>query len=528
MTKSYLVAKREFVENLRTKTFWIGILAMPILLVLSGFGSYLMQSTKDVRRYAVVDESGWLLDAVEDRAGYDDKLRMFHYLRDQAREGGRSLEKLPDALREVALQVKDLEHEGLVFLAKMTAAQEKALLENSDPEAAAAAMTPEMQAQALDAIAYLSSLSPEDARQLLPRLTAGRYQRVDIPPGTADPEAWAREQFEAEKGKLFAYFVLCADPVASSDGSKYVSNNRTDPDLRQWFAGLASDIVREKRFEAEGVDASAAARIQERFVFEEKKVSEDGEEKVKGQDFVRQFAPVIFTYLLWFAVFIIANMLLTNTIEEKSNRLIEVLLSSVSPLQLMAGKTLGIAATGMTMVLSWVFFFLLGLKLLPKFVKIPDNIDFSILVGDPIFLGSFVFYFLAGYLLYAAALVGIGSICNSLKEAQNFMLPITGVLMIPLLALLPIAQDPNGGLAKTMSWIPPFTPFVMMNRAAGPPSAWEYLGTTVVLILAIALAFWAAAKIFRIGILMTGKPPSPLEVLRWLKTPVGAQPQAKD
>jgi len=528
MTKSYLVAKREFVENLRTKTFWLGILAMPVLIVLSGVGSYVMQTTKDVRRFAVIDESDWLLAAVEDRAGYDDKLRMFQFLQDKARSGERAVGKLPEALRQVAMQVKDLEHEGLVFMAKLTAAQEKALLESVDAEQAAASMTPEMQAQAFEAIAYLSSLSPDEARDLLPRLDRGRYDRVEPPAGVQDAEAWAREQLEAENGKLFAYFVVCADPVTSSEGSKYVSNNRTDPDLRQWFAGLARDIVREKRFEGEGVDAATADHIQERFVFEEKKVSEEGEEDVKGQDFVRQFAPVIFTYLLWFAVFIIANMLLTNTIEEKSNRLIEVLLSSVSPLQLMAGKTLGIAATGLTMVLSWVFFFLLGLKLLPMFVKIPDNIDFSLLIGDPVFLGSFVFYFLAGYLLYAALLVGVGSICNSLKEAQNFMLPITAVLMIPLLALLPIAQDPNGTLARTMSWIPPFTPFVMMNRAAGPPSAFEYAGTTLLLIAAIAVAFWGSAKIFRIGILMTGKPPSPLQILRWLKAPVGSQPATKD
>ena len=528
MTKSLLVAKREFLENLRTKTFWLGILAMPVLIVLSGAGSYLMQSTKDVRRFAVVDQSGWLLAAVEDRAEYDDKLRMFQFLQGKARDGERSIAKLPEALRQVALQVKDLEHESLVFMAKLTTAQERALLENLDPEQAVASMSPEMQAQALEAVAYLSSLSPGEARDLLPRLDRGRYERIEPPAGVEDPETWAREQLDAEKGALFAYFVVCDDPTSTSEGSKYVSNNRTDPDLRQWFSGLASEIVREQRFEGEGVDAAAAARIQERFVFEEKKISEAGEEDVEGQDFVRQFAPVIFTYLLWFAVFIIANMLLTNTIEEKSNRLIEVLLSSVSPIQLMAGKTLGIAATGLTMVLSWVMFFLMGLMLLPKFVKIPDNIDFSLLIGDPIFLGSFVFYFLAGYLLYAALLVGIGSICNSLKEAQNFMMPVTGVLMIPLLALLPIAQDPNGTLARTMSWIPPFTPFVMMNRAAGPPSTLEYAGTTVLLIAAIAVAFWGSAKVFRIGILMTGKPPSPLQILRWLKAPVGSLPATKD
>ena len=528
MSKTFLVARREYLDNMRTKTFWIGILTLPVLLGLSIGGTLLLQKTKDVRRYAVVDQSGWLLEAVEARGEYDDKLRLFRFLRDQAREGGRAVEKLPDSLRQLALQLKDMEHGGLVVMAKLSAASEKAMLSVHESADSDVQLTPEMQAEALEAIAYLKSLSPRQARELLPRLDRGRYQRIEPPPGTADPESWAQGQLDAKRDGLFAYFVIGPDPVAGTEGSKYVSNNRTDPELRQWFSGLATDEVRERRFAAEGVSPETADRIQQRFVFEEKKVGEEGEQEVEGQDFVRQFAPVVFTYLLWIAVFMIANMLLTNTIEEKSNRLIEVLLSSVSPLQLMVGKTLGIAATGLTMVLSWVFFFLIGLKLLPNLVRLPGDLDLSLLVGDPVFFSSFVFYFAAGYLLFAALLVGLGSTCNSLKEAQNFMQPLTIVLIVPLLALIPIAQDPNGTLAKVLSWIPPFTPFVMMNRAAGPPSALEYAGTTLLLIASIAAAFWCAAKVFRIGILMTGKPPSPLEVLRWIRAPEGAVPETDE
>jgi ABC-type Na+ efflux pump permease subunit len=84
-----------------------------------------------------------------------------------------------------------------------------------------------------------------------------------------------------------------------------------------------------------------------------------------------------------------------------------------------------------------------------------------------------------------------------------------------------VSKDPNGTIAKVMSYIPPFTPFVMMNRAAGPPTPMEYIVTTILLVGSVALALWAAAKIFRIGILLTGKPPKLFEILKWLRAPVG-------
>ena len=118
--------------------------------------------------------------------------------------------------------------------------------------------------------------------------------------------------------------------------------------------------------------------------------------------------------------------------------------------------------------------------------------------------------------------------CNSLKDAQNLMLPVMIPMMVAIFALVPISRDPNGAFARVMSFIPPFTPFVMMNRAAGPPAAWEYVATTVLLLGAIYAAVWSAAKIFRIGILMTGKPPKVREIVRWLTIDVGVTPSTED
>jgi ABC-type Na+ efflux pump permease subunit len=228
-----------------------------------------------------------------------------------------------------------------------------------------------------------------------------------------------------------------------------------------------------------------------------------------------------FVYALWVAVFTISQMLLTNTVEEKSNRIIEVLLSSVSPIELMAGKITGIAQTGLAIILAWVVSFLVIIRVVPPLLGAPATIDFTVVTRDPVYLTSFVAYFVLGYLFFAALLVAIGAVCNTLKEAQNLMGPITILLIVPLFAMMPITRDPNGTLAKVLSFIPPFTPFVMMNRAAGPPALWEYAATTALMLVSIMFALWAAAKVFRIGVLLTGKPPKPSEIFRWIRAPVG-------
>ncbi|MBI2504466.1 MAG: ABC transporter permease, partial [Candidatus Latescibacteria bacterium] len=239
-------------------------------------------------------------------------------------------------------------------------------------------------------------------------------------------------------------------------------------------------------------------------------------QQVAFGDKARQWAPLAFVYLLWIAVFTSAQMLLNSTIEEKSSRIVEVLLSSVDAAELMAGKIAGTAASGLTVVGSWSVFISLAVAIVPGLLGASAMAVAHIIV-NPFYLCSFVVYFFLGYLFYAALLVSIGSLCNSLHETQNLMMPILVPMMIPLFAMVPVGQDPNGLLARVLSFIPPFTPFVMMNRAAGPPAPWEYLATALLMVGAIFLATRAAARIFRIGILMSGKPPRLREIWKWLR-----------
>jgi ABC-2 type transport system permease protein len=424
---------------------------------------------------------------------------------------------LPAPLRAVAPSLREDGPGAITALAVATVTGDAAAMEDVGGAAATAYANAGWRLRA-----WWNALPAAEAADLASGVSARRFLRVPVPPGD-DPQAALNRMIREER--LFAYVVIGEDPVTGSAGFKYVSNNLTDEDLRDWFRGVTSAEVRDRRLAAEEIAPEVARWIQQPLTFEVLKVSDTGEEEaIEERDMLRQWAPVAFVYLLWISVFSVSQMLMTNTVEEKSSRVIEVLLSSVSPMELLAGKIAGIATTGLTMVGSWLLAFFVVTKYLPGLMGAPPTLDLTALATDPVYILSFLAYFMLGYLFYAAILVGLGSLFSTVTEAQNVMPAIMLFLFVPLVTMVPIGRDPNGMLAQILSWVPPFTPFVMMNRAAGPPTTFEYLGTSLLLALSIVAAMWAGAKVFRIGILLTGKPPKVREVLRWIRAPVGLVP----
>ncbi len=537
MSKTFLVAKREYLENLRTKTFWIGILFMPIIIIISMTVPFFLEKVKDVRKYAVLDQSGWLLDAVMQKVEGPDTLKVFQEILSKKDVPADSPEALPkylsallpilkfaekgDQLSELARNLDRLRSpEGQEILSSIPEGLMPDDLDSTQ-------ILGPLQEYFKQIHKWWSELPEEKQNELRAEEQIGKYERVTFDDLGADPREGLNQKLE--DGKIFAYFVISKNPQAGEGESVYVSKNQSDPALRRWFQNLAGEEIRERLIRESHIDTKVASMIRYPIRFETTKLSEEGkEEKATGMDAAKQYVPVAFVYLLWIAIFMLAQMLLTNTIEEKSNRILEVLLSSVSPLQIMMGKIFGIAATGLTMIISWVVCFLVALKVAPIFFSEMPDVNFLAIVDDPLFLLSFIVYFCLGFLLHASFIAGIGSVCTSVKESQNLMMPVTLLLILPLLAMMPIAKDPNGTLAKVLSFIPPFTPFVMMNRAAGPPEVWEYVVTTIILFVSVIISMWSAAKIFRVGILLTGKPPRLFEILKWLKAPVGHVPEAKE
>lgn len=503
MKRALLVARRELLENARTKGFWIGILMMPIMLVLLGIVPLLVESTREAKQYAVIDKSGWLLAEVRKQIEVSD----FTVLLSRANP---RMSGLPDVFNTLANALEDADGDQLEAAAK------RVLYPSESTEVALPNAASELIASHGNEMAgYWRTLSPTEKAELSPEISTNRFVM-------AQPEDNGLTYLNRliQEQKLFAYFIIGSDPVESGEGLKYVSNNLTDRGLLNWFTGFVNTRVREERLKQVDMDRETAAWITEPVSFEDIQISSEGQEQQVGtQDIVRQWAPVVFVYLLWISILLNTQMLLTNMIEEKSNKVIEVLLSSISAVQLMAGKILGIALTGLTIIGAWTLMAMLFFILIPSMIGLEIPLDLTSVVSDPIYIGSFLVYFVLGYLLYAAILVGLGSVCSNLKDAQNLMLPVQLVQIIPILVMIPIGRDPNGTLAQIMSYIPPLTPFVMMNRAAAPPTTFEYVVTTALLVASIAVVLWLAARIFRIGILFTGKPPGFVGILRWFRRP---------
>lgn len=510
MSRVAIIARREYLENVRTKTFWIGILIFPVVLVLIGAGAAWLETTKDVRKYAVVDHSGWLLKAVEDAASGPDLEKVFSNAISAYKSNKDSLNRFPDAIRHITPIIAGLKPNEVNLLARQFAVATAPESTLPLPEPAVKALK-ELHTTIRE---WWRGLPAEEAAKYAKDASKSRYQLVSMP---GEGDALLNKLNDMVKhGKLFAYFVIGKDPISGSDGCKYVSNNLTDLELKDWFASTASDVVKSRRIVQRGIDEAVARWIQEPIVFEAGKVSASGvAESVDVTDIINQWAPVAFVYLLILTVMIAGQMLLYNTVEEKSNKVIEILLSSVSPKELMTGKIIGIAATGMTVIASWVIMLITAIKTMPYILRDFPTIDlWQTLGGTSIAL--FIAYYLLGFLLYAALYAAIGSMCSNLKEAQNLVAPLSILMVLPMIAMVPVSRDPNGLLAKILSYVPPLTPFIMLNRTAGPPTAVEYILTTVLLVVSIAAAFWAAAKVFRIGILMTGKPPRLREIIKWI------------
>lgn len=493
--KTLLVAQREYLENVRTKTFWIGIIAFPIIIAISISASWVLNKLKQQQAYAVLDLSEQQIGERVERAARTTDLRAFAKLLQKNEKLSPSLQK---ARTELGDPIAQAAKEG----------------DDTPPETALTSLMQamkELPASELDAA--MKGAEGAGTAQKFKRLTLRELELDSLP---LDQQKQKLNEL-VEKGTLFAYFELGKDPIRGLGDFHYVSNNFTDPTLREWYGKAATRVVQKMRISDANLDPKIAKAIQEEVLFREQKVGADGKAAdVKAGEKAGQYAPFGFVYLLWVAIFTAAQMLLTNTVEEKSNRIIEVLLSSVSPLELMSGKIWGIAATGLTIVGSWVVCALIGVWIAPKLI-VGMDFPFMEVIGDPLYLASFVGYFLGGYLLFAAILVGLGSVTNSLKEAQNLLQPVFVLMMVPLVSMFFIVQEPNGTVAKVLSYVPLFTPFTMMNRAGGPPEAYEYVITSIILAISVVIAFRLAGRVFRIGVLMTGNPPKLREILGWLR-----------
>jgi ABC-2 type transport system permease protein len=219
--------------------------------------------------------------------------------------------------------------------------------------------------------------------------------------------------------------------------------------------------------------------------------------------------PAGFMMLLWITTFTSGQYLLTSTIEEKSSKVMEVILSAVSPMQLLLGKILGYAMVSAVMLVMYGGLAIAGLSA----AAMADLVS-------PWTLLLMGIYFVMAYAFVSTMMASVGSAVSDLREAQSLVTPAMLVLMIPLILWLPISEQPNGMLATIMGFVPPAIPFVMILRVTAssePIAAWQVIASIVWGFAWVGVFVWAGAKIFRVGVLMQGKPPTPKELLKWIR-----------
>jgi ABC-type Na+ efflux pump permease subunit len=235
-------------------------------------------------------------------------------------------------------------------------------------------------------------------------------------------------------------------------------------------------------------------------------VTETGERRSQRQ-FMR-FLPFLVGVFLFAGVMMGGQALMTSTVEEKSSRVVEVLLAALSPFQLMAGKLLGQVAVGL---LAIGIYLGLGLLSLYSFAM------FGII--DPMLIVYFLVFFLITYVVFGALMMSIGAAVNQIQEAQSLMGPVMLLLLTPYMLSPMIGRAPNSTVSVALSFIPPINTFAMMTRMASdaPPPAWQVWLTVLVGLGAACAAIWFAGKVFKVGLLMHGKPPNFATLLRWAR-----------
>ncbi|MEQ9505077.1 MAG: ABC transporter permease [Hyphomonas sp.] len=436
MRNIYLIFRRDFLGYVKAWGFWLSLAAVPIFLLVGvAFGTFAATSSP-VRYYAVVEPSGTLAQAIE--AEFD-----------------RSESRAVDEARAMAEQLN--------------------------------VEIPEAQVE--------SAAGPR------------KFIQVEAPARTIDelrPYLSGEKQVDGPDGSkgLFAAFVLTPDGSAlqywSADVNvqtlQYAAENAVrDLSRRDALigAGLNADFLKTVDDAAipvvalrlnGGVDAESAAEVT---------MADKAPTYVAGG----------LAYFLWLMVFSIIQYLLMGTIEERSNKIFDTLLTSVKLPELLAGKLLAVFAVTSTMMLSWSLF--AGAGSVFAATQSPAIMEmirpFIAAATDPGLIIPALISFILGYVLYGAIFMALGSLCDTIQEAQTLLSPMMILLMLPMFAIFIAFQDPGSPVIDYASWVPLFTPFLLILRIPQDPPLWEILAQMALMAVTTALIVWGATKVYRAG-----------------------------
>ncbi|MDA1029178.1 MAG: ABC transporter permease [Bacteroidetes bacterium] len=334
---------------------------------------------------------------------------------------------------------------------------------------------------------------------------------------------------------ITGYLVLPPGLISGNEAARYYSTEGGGLNVfSSNLTRLVQDVVRVSRLEEQAVSREVYDIITADVSVESIKLSEDGEEQ--GSSAAYAILGAIMGFLIYITMLVYGSVVMQGVIEEKTSRVVEIIISSVKPFQLLMGKVLGIGAMGLVQMTFWAGLLAAGTMfsgaILSMFVT-PGDLDLPTTasqadvlaasgfvipqVGPEVFVW-FVLYFLMGYLLYATLFAGIGSAVEQQQDAQSLMLPVMMPIIISIMFLQAVLEAPNSTLSVVLSLFPFTAPIPMVVRIAMiDVPFWQIALSFSLLVGAFFGAIWVSSRIYRIGILSYGKKPTLKELIRWLK-----------
>lgn len=326
---------------------------------------------------------------------------------------------------------------------------------------------------------------------------------------------------EVAEKRLDGFLILPSDVITTGRAEYRGSNVSSMQAVEDLQSGLNRMIVK-ARLEREGVNPAVVDRAQIRIALDTKKIARGRLTAASaGGTFVMAY---VMSVLLFMAILIYGVNVMSSVLEEKTNRILEVLASSLRPFEMMLGKVLGAGSVSLFQFLIWAASARLLISQRGPLLRLAGAdaeaaSAFQMPAVPATTIAVFLAFFLGGFLLYSAMFAAVGAMSSTEQEARQAQQPVTFLLMISYLSIFGLTNDPNSGLSRTLSLIPFTSPIAMPVRfTAGDLAPTEVLLSLALLVGGIAAVTWVAARIYRVGILMTGKRPNLRELVRWVRT----------
>ena len=378
----------------------------------------------------------------------------------------------------------------------------------------------------------------DEAALIIPEEGRGEYQLEYLDPRENDLESAKKSLIDSD------FDALLYIPTGENWDPDFIKNNillfgKEDPSINmvQYLDGVLEDRLNKQKLLRNGVDPNVVELSLTQVNIQSFTLGDEGAEQ-QSATVLKMGLGYIAGILIYFFIFFYAVMVMRGVIEEKSSRIVEVIISSVRPFQLMMGKILGIGAVGVVQFIIWVLlsggiYFIATMFIFPEMIAdqatgTPVGMDASSSQGleiydmlraidFPLIIGGFIFYFFGGYFLYSAMFAALGSAIDQETDSQQFIMPVTVPMIIALVTAANVIQDPNGPLAFWMSMIPFTAPISMMIRLPFGIPIWQVIVSGAILIGTFFAMVALAGKIYRVGILMYGKKVSWKELYKWLR-----------